>query len=45
MMQILMRWAEDNQCSGIEGYGREGWIKMLEPYGVKRGLVMFEKDL
>ena len=45
MMQILLRWAEDNQCSGIEGYGREGWIKMLEPYGVKRGLTMFEKDL
>lgn len=45
MMQILVRWAEDNQCSGIEGYGREGWIKMLEPYGVKRGLTMFEKDL
>jgi hypothetical protein len=45
MMQVLVRWAEDNQCSGIEGYGREGWIKMLEPYGVKRGLTMFEKDL
>jgi hypothetical protein len=45
MMQVLVRWAEDNQCSGIEGYGREGWIKMLEPYGIKRGLTMFEKDL
>lgn len=45
MMDILVRWAEDNECTGIEGYGREGWIKLLEPYGVKRGLVMFEKDI
>jgi hypothetical protein len=45
MTQVLLRWAEDSQCSGIEGCGREGWIKMLEPYGIKRGLIMFEKDL
>ena len=45
MMSLLLRWAEDNECTGIEGYGRKGWIKMLEPYGVKRGLIMFEKDI
>lgn len=45
MTQVLLRWAKDSQCSGIEGCGREGWIKMLEPYGIKRGLIMFEKDL
>lgn len=45
MMDILVRWAEDNECTGIEGYGREGWIKLLEPYGVTKGLVMFEKDI
>lgn len=45
MMSVLLRWAEDNECTGIEGCGRKGWIKMLEPYGVKQGLTMFEKDL
>lgn len=44
MMSVLIRWAEDNQCTGIEGCGRKGWIKMLEPYGVKETLVMFEKE-
>jgi hypothetical protein len=45
MMGVLIRWAEDNECTGIEGYGRKGWIKMLEPYGVKENLIMFEKEL
>lgn len=45
MMEVLVRWAEDNQCTGIEGYGRKGWIKMLEPYGVKENLILFEKEL
>lgn len=45
MMDVLVRWAEDNQCTGIEGYGKKGWIKMLEPYGVTSSLMMFEKDL
>jgi len=45
MMMFLLRWAKDNECEAIEGYGRKGWIKMLEPYGVIKGLTMFEKDL
>lgn len=45
MMAVLIRWAEDNECTGIEGYGKKGWIKMLEPYGVTSSLTMFEKDL
>ena len=45
MMDVLVRWAKDNQCTAIEGYGRDGWVKMLEPYGVTKGLVMFEKEV
>lgn len=45
MMDILIRWARDNQCEAIEGHGRSGWIKMLEPYGVRAGLVHFEKEI
>ena len=45
MMAIIIRWAEDNECTAIEGYGRKGWLRMLDSYGVKQGLTMFEKDI
>jgi len=45
MMGVLVRWAEDNQCTAIEGYGRKGWSKMLDSYGVKQTLILFEKDI
>lgn len=45
MMGVLVRWAEDNQCTAIEGYGRKGWLKMLDAYGVKQSLILFEKDI
>ncbi len=45
MMAIMVRWAEDNQCTAIEGYGRKGWLKMLDAYGVKQTLILFEKDI
>jgi hypothetical protein len=45
MMGVLVRWAEDNECTAIEGYGRKGWLKMLDSYGVKQALIMFEKDI
>jgi effector-binding domain-containing protein len=45
MMGILVQWAEDNQCTAIEGYGRKGWIRMLDAYGVKQSLILFEKDI
>jgi len=45
MMGVLVRWAEDNECTAIEGYGRKGWLKMLDAYGVKQTLILFEKDI
>lgn len=45
MMAVLVRWAEDNECTAIEGYGRKGWLRMLDSYGVKQSLIMFEKDI
>ena len=45
MMGQLENWARANQCAGIEGEGRAGWIKLLERYGVKQRLITFEKDL
>lgn len=26
---LLRRWASDNGCSAIEGYGRDGWLRFL----------------
>jgi hypothetical protein len=43
--EVLSRWGKDNECSGIEAYGRYGWVKMLESYNIKRGLTMMEKDI
>lgn len=45
MMSILIQWAEDNLCTAIEGCGRKGWIRMLDAYGVKQSLILFEKDI
>lgn len=45
MMEIITRFARDNDCECIEGFGRSGWIKLLEPYGVRQVTVMFEKDI
>lgn len=45
MMQMLQSWAKDNGCEVIEGYGREGWVKMLQPYGVRITQVAFEKEV
>ena len=45
MMAVLVRWAEDNECTAIEGCGKKGWLRMLDSYGVKQSLIMFEKDI
>ena len=45
MMTLMVCWAQDHDCEAIEGMGRTGWIKMLEPYGVKRVMTMFEKEV
>lgn len=45
LMAVLIRWARDNGCEALEGHGRAGWLRMLAPYGVKAGLVHFEKEI
>lgn len=43
--QTLLRFASDNGCSGIELYGRPGWVKALKPYGWKHSMVVCEIEL
>lgn len=45
LLDILTRWARDNGCSCIEGMGREQWVRLLEPYGVRRMSVNFEMEV
>jgi hypothetical protein len=45
IIETLSLWGRDNKCSGLEAYGREGWVKMLESHGIKWGLTMMEKDI
>ena len=45
MMELITRFARDNGCEAIEGFGRSGWVKLLEPYGVRQMTVMFERDI
>lgn len=42
---ILTKWANDCGCSGIEGYGRLGWKRVLERFGGKRLLTVFQKEI
>ena len=42
MLEILQRWAKDNQCAGIEGTGRAGWSKIFKGDGVTPIWQVFE---
>jgi hypothetical protein len=35
MLEILTRWAYDNNCNGLESVGRPGWAKIFKNYGYK----------
>jgi hypothetical protein len=42
MLQLLQRFARDNQCNVIESYGRPGWGKVFENDGYKARFVWYE---
>jgi len=35
MMQLLKKWARDNDCAGLEISGRAGWVRGLAGEGAK----------
>lgn len=41
----LIEWAKMQGCSGIEVSGREGWEKVLSPYGFKKSYVTLEMEI
>lgn len=43
--EMMERYARDMGCSHIEGAGREGWVKALAPFGYKRSMPTYHKEL
>ena len=45
MLDTLERWARDNNCNGIEVFGRDGWKRWLGRSGFGDGFRLYTKDL
>lgn len=42
MLELLQRFAQDNECKIIESYGRPGWAKVFEDDGYKSRFTFYE---
>jgi hypothetical protein len=46
MVQTVMeRYARDNGCTHLEGYGREAWGRWLQKYGWKPAYIAYRMEL
>ena len=45
MLATLRSWAKDNDCDGIEGFGRLGWERIFRDDGYTPSLRSFELPL
>jgi hypothetical protein len=41
----LLQYARENNCKRIEGYARDGWLKMIEKIGFKKYNTVVTKDV
>lgn len=41
----LLQYAKENNCKRIEGYARDGWLKMIEKIGFKKYNTVVTKDV
>ena len=44
-LDIIEKWAEENDCDSIETYCRKGFIKKLEKFGYSNTYVVLGKEL
>jgi hypothetical protein len=44
-MRVIKEHAVRNQCSHMEGYGREAWLRWIEPEGWRREYTAFRMEL
>jgi hypothetical protein len=42
MLELLQRFAKENECAVIESYGREGWSKVFQNDGFKSRFMFYE---
>ena len=42
MLELLQRFASDNNCALIESYGRPGWAKIFEHDGFRQRFMFYE---
>jgi hypothetical protein len=42
---VMERYARDNGCTHLEGYGREAWGRWLQKYGWKPAYIAYRMEL
>jgi hypothetical protein len=45
VFEEIERWARAEGCVRLEGFGRQGWVRALKPYGWRPLSVVIEKDI
>jgi len=44
-MDVLERYARDNSCTQLQGYGRKAWERWMQPHGWEPAYMTYKKDL
>lgn len=45
VQETFVRYARDNGCTEIQGFGRKGWERVLRTYGWKPEYIAYKMDL
>lgn len=45
LFETIEQWARSEGCVRLEGFGRQGWVRALKPFGWKPLSVVVEKDI
>jgi hypothetical protein len=45
VQEVMERYAKDNGCTHIEGYGRKAWGRWLQKYGWKPAYIAYRMEL
>jgi len=44
LLPAVEKYARDNGCKGLTGFGRAGWPRILRKHGFESRAIYFEKD-
>lgn len=45
LFNVLRNFAKQHDCKFLEGYGREGWVRQLKPYGFEKYSTVVRMEL